>query len=86
MIVLLSLLPRVSFTPHEDSEDISIEKLKAIKNIIKEAALFQFPIPTETNKLIRLMSVLSDGTSGSPLIIKQGKGFKILGILYKGAF
>ena len=86
MIVLLSLLPRVSFTPHEDSEDISIKKLKAIKNTIKEAALFQFPIPTETNKSIRLMSVLSDGTSGSPLIIKQGKGFKILGILYKGVF
>jgi len=79
-------LPRVSFTPHEGSEDISIEKLKAIKNIIKETALFQFPIPTETNKSIRLMSVFSDGTSGSPLIIKQGKEFKILGILYKGAF
>ncbi len=61
------------------------EVLMSIKQISR-TAIFEFPIPSEEDKSVRLMSILADGTSGSPLIVKQGGTFKLLGMLSKGGF
>ncbi|MEI7494431.1 MAG: hypothetical protein WCJ92_07555 [Alphaproteobacteria bacterium] len=61
------------------------EALMSIKQISR-TAIFEFPIPSEEDKSVRLMSILADGASGSPLIVKQGGTFKLLGMLSKGGF
>lgn len=58
--------------------------VERIKEIVSTATLM-FPETTAVSSL-RLMSVLRAGASGSPLVVKQGDTFKILGMLTKGAF
>lgn len=61
------------------------QALSAIKETARTAT-FNFPTPDLDNTSVRLMSSLADGASGSPLVIKQGGIFKLLGMLIKGGF
>lgn len=60
------------------------QKAVATVKAIAREAFFSFTA-TSSVKSHRLMSILTQGASGAPLIVKQGGQFKIIGILTRSA-